>query len=122
MDTSSNIDTPLQPPEYFRNWLEGGLGRAEYFHKVDEGLFPSLISKMKNGHTPITFEYACRLERAQKASATPLKAELLMTYQEHRDLFRFIMGMEPAPPQIIPTPKTPRRQPLTQAESHHAGA
>lgn len=89
-----------EPPAYFIDWLAGEQGRAEYFHKVDPGLFPPLISKMKSGIVPITFEYAVRLERAQKASATPLRAELLMTFLESRALYRYVTGQELAPPQV----------------------
>lgn len=94
--------TPVRyaPPTYFADWLAAGQGRAEYFHKVDPGLFPPLISKMKAGILPITFEYAIRIERAQKASDNPLKAELLMTFVESRQLYRYVTGQEPAPPQV----------------------
>lgn len=88
---------PYPPPAKFVAWLEADPGRAQYFSKVDPGLFPSTISKMKYGLIPITFEYAYRLERAQKPSDTPLKAGELMTFIQHQALYRYVTGQEPAP-------------------------
>ena len=88
------------PPAALVEWLEQGQGRAAYFHKVDAGLFPSMISKIKSGHLPVSFEVAIRLERAQKASDTPLKAEDLMTFLQHRALYRYVTGIDPAPAQV----------------------
>lgn len=92
-------------PTYLIDWLSAEKGRGAYFSKVDPGLFPAMISKMKAGIIPITFEYAVRLERAQKASATPLRAELLMTFIEHRALYRYATGQDPAPDQIVKAKK-----------------
>lgn len=122
-----NKTTPQKPrfvlPHGFIAWLEEDSGRAAYFSKVDPGLYQATISKMKNGIIPITFEYAIRLERAQKASPNPLKAEQLMTFLEHRELYRYVTGQEPAPAQLEIVRKKPERiQQLTQAGQHHAAA
>lgn len=115
---SDNIKTlKYTPPAHFVIWLEAEEGRAAYFGKVDNSLYPPLISKMKSGEFPITFEYACRLERAQKPSTTPLKAETLMTYLEDRVLYRYITGQEPAPVpvEVVRQPRT--RKAPAQAEA-----
>lgn len=98
---------PYAPPSYFVDWLDEEQGRAAYFFKVDPGLFAPLISKFKKGLFPITFEYAVRLERAQKPSDNPLRAELLMTFDEHRELYRYVIGVDPAPApvKIQPAPR-----------------
>lgn len=96
------------PPAYFIQWLKESQGRAEYFHKVDDRLVPPMISKMKKGILPITFETAVRLERAQKASDNPLKAELLMTFLEDRKLYRYVTGQDAAPAQVV-TPRARRK-------------
>lgn len=100
-------------PDYFADWLEAETGRAHYFQHVDPGLYPPMIAKMKAGVLSITFETAIRLERAQKASNNPLKAELLMTFQEHRDLYRYVSGQAPAPDQLDVTRKTTERRART---------
>lgn len=112
-DISTDLPTRYVPPEYFSNWLEAGVGRAAYFSRIDPGLFPSLISKFKSGDLAITFEYAVRLERAQKASPNPLKAEQLMTFTDHREYLRYITGQQAAPAQL-PKPPRKRRTPHTE--------
>jgi hypothetical protein len=92
-------------PEVFIDWLESGMGRAQYFGKVDPLLPPPLISKIKAGRVPITFEYACRLERAQKPSKAPFKAGDIMTFEQDRDLYRYVAGLDPAPPPVVAAPK-----------------
>lgn len=110
------------PPAYFINWLEQGPGRAAYFHKVDPGLFPPMISKMKAGLLPISFEIAIRLERAQKASDNPLKAEELMTFLEDRRLYRYVTGRDAAPAQLVKVRKSAARLPRTPAGAQSAAA
>lgn len=100
---------PHVPPAHFVAWLEAEEGRAAYFHRVDNILFPPLITKMKKGEVPITFENAIRLERAQKPSDTPLTAESLMTFEEDRQLLRYITGREPRPP-LVEVVKKPRQR------------
>jgi hypothetical protein len=111
--------TPYPRPAYFIAWLEAEEGRAAYFHKVDNRLFPPLISKFKKGEAAITFEYAYRLERAQKPSDNPLKAELLMTFLEDRQLHRYVTGLDPAPAavEVIRKQRTSARKLLTVAEA-----
>lgn len=103
-------------PDYFADWLEAESGRAQYFSKVDPSLYPPMIAKMKSGVLPITLETAVRLERAQKASTTPLKAELLMTFVQHRELYRYVTGQEAAPAQVPKATRAskPMQHPLTQ--------
>jgi hypothetical protein len=98
---------PYTCPAHFVAWLEAEEGRAAYFQRVDPRLFPPLISKFKKGEVPITYEYACRLERAQKPSDTPLKAEELMTFLEDRQLHRYVTGLDPRPP-LVEVPRKPR--------------
>lgn len=106
---SDTCQTPnYPPPAYLIDWLESGTGRAAYFQKVDSGLTPPLISKFKAGMNPITFEYAVRLERAQKASDNPLQAERLMTFIEHREYYRYVTGQDAAPAQLPKPPRKPR--------------
>lgn len=88
--------TYIPPPEFVA-WLDAEKGRANYFKKIDPGLFPPIICKMKKGMIPITFEYAIRIERAQKPSDTPLRAVDLMTFQESRELYRYVTAPTPAP-------------------------
>lgn len=114
---SDNKPPQYIPPASFVVWLEAEDGRAAYFSKVDRGLFPPLITKMKKGIIPITFEYALRLERAQKASATPLKAEDLMTFKEHRELYRYVTGIDPAPAQLQVVRRAKTRKDLTLAQA-----
>jgi hypothetical protein len=109
------------PPPHFVRWLAEEAGRAAYFSKVDPALFPSLVSKFKHGSLPITLDYAIRLERAQKASDNPLRAEDLMTFVEDRQLYRYVIGRDPAPPQI-PFVRKPRRPRQKTAEAQHAAA
>jgi hypothetical protein len=97
---------PYTPPAHFVAWLDEALGRSAYFGKIDPGLFPPIITKMKRGLIPITLEYALRLERAQMPSDKPLKAYDLMTFQEHRDLYLYVTGQQPAP---APIPRPPRK-------------
>lgn len=106
-------------PAGFIAWLEAEEGRAAYFHRVDTRLFPPLISKFKKGEVPITFEYAVRLERAQKPSANPLKAEELMTFLEDRQLYRYITGLDPAPApvEVVRKPRKSSRDNMTVAEA-----
>lgn len=65
-------------------------GRAAVFVTKDAALTPSVISKLKHGNLPITFEHAARLERAQADSDEPLFAEDLCTYAEDASLVKFI--------------------------------
>lgn len=81
----------------FVAWLSsapnaGGIrnGRAAVFATKDVALTPSVISKLKHGNLPITFEHAARLERAQADSDEPLFAEDLCTYAEDANLVKFI--------------------------------
>lgn len=90
-------------PQLFVEWLDGGLGRGQYFGKVDPLLPPVLISKMKAGIAPITFEYAVRLERAQKPSREPFKAIDIMTFSQDQELYRYVTGQEPAPAPVVKT-------------------
>lgn len=116
----STVKTPQYiPPAHFVAWLEADVGRAAYFSKVDPGLFPPIISKMKAGTVPITFEYACRLVRAQKPSDSPLTAEALMTFKEHRQLYRFVTGQDAPPPpvEVVRQPRARARKDLTKAEA-----
>jgi hypothetical protein len=110
---------PYVPPAHFVAWLDEEPGRAAYFSKVDPGLFPPLISKMKAGLIPITMEYAVRLERAQKPSANRLEAESLMTFLESRQWYRYAIGKDAPPPpvEVIRQPRTSARKALTQAEA-----
>lgn len=105
------------PPAHFVSWLEEEPGRASYFSKVDPGLVPTLISKMKAGVIPITLEYAVRLERAQKPSDNPLQAESLMTFLESRAWYRYAIGKDPAPApvQAIRRRRSSARKSLTVA-------
>lgn len=108
--------TPYTPPPVLLKFLNGGLGRAAYFSKVDPGLFPAIISKMKAGVLPISFEFAIRMERAQQPSDTPFTADQIMTFEEHQALYRYVTGQEPRPSAIDPTQRPPRvRKELTQA-------
>jgi hypothetical protein len=115
--TSTTKPQPYIPPAHFVAWLDAEEGRAAYFSKVDPGLFPPLITKMKKGEIPITFEYAVRLERAQKASNERLTAESLMTFLEHRQLYRYVTGQEPAPAPVQVVRKPRARKDLTKAEA-----
>lgn len=65
-------------------------GRAAVFATRDPALTPSVISKLKHGALPITFEHAVRLERAQAATDEPLFAEDLCTYAEDAKLVKFV--------------------------------
>ena len=85
------------PPPALVAWLNGGRGRAAHFQRVDAILHAPIISKMLAGRIPVTFEYACRLERAQMPSSTPFRADEIMTYEEDRQLFRYVSGQESAP-------------------------
>lgn len=110
---------PYTCPAHFIAWLEAEEGRAAYFQRVDPRLFPPLISKFKKGEVPITFEYACRLERAQKASDQPLTAESLMTFLEDRQLYRYVTGQDPrpAPVEVVRKTRTSARKNMTVAEA-----
>lgn len=88
------------PPAVLVEWLAGGLGRAAHFQRVDPILHAPIISKIKNGRIPVTFEYAIRLERAQKPSSKPFKADEIMTYEQDKELYRYVSGQEPAPPYV----------------------
>jgi hypothetical protein len=112
---SNSLPPPHVPPAHFVAWLEAEPGRSAYFGKVDDGLYPPLITKMKQGRLPITFEYAVRLERAQKPSDNPLRAEDLMTYVEHRELYRYVTGRDPAPAPIVVARAPRARSDLTPA-------
>lgn len=116
---TSMTKTPYTCPAHFVAWLEAEEGRAAYFHKVDNRLFPPLISKFKKGEVAITFEYAVRLERAQKPSDNPIKAEELMTFLEDRQLYRYVTGQDPAPApiEVIRKPRTSARKLMTVAEA-----
>lgn len=120
MNPTETVETPRYiPPPHFVAWLDEEPGRAAYFHKVDAGLFPSLISKMKAGQIPITMEYAVRLARAQKPSTAPLEPESLMTFLESRQWYRYAVGAElpPPPVEVIRKPRSVARKALTQAEA-----
>lgn len=78
-------------------WLTGEKGRAAHFQRVDPILHAPIISKILAGRIPVTFEYAVRMARAQKPSATPFTADEIMTYEEDKQLFRYVSGQEPAP-------------------------
>ena len=111
-------------PQFFVDWLKEGVGRSAYFSRKDPALAPSVISKMKSGRIPITFEYAVRIERAQKPTKNPLKAYDLMTFKEHRELYLYVTGQAPAP-EASPTaykPGMPTHQPRTVALEAQAGA
>lgn len=83
--------SPAYPPSpRFVAWLNAGRGRAESFVDRDPGLVPTTISKLKNGVSPISFELACRIERAQKPSDDPLRAEDIASFVEDRELIKFI--------------------------------
>lgn len=71
-------------------FLDGKRGAAHHFADNDDGLVPAVISKMKHGRLPITFEHAVRLERAQPASDKPFKAEEICSYAEDRSLIEFL--------------------------------
>src|ERR1044072_9486566 len=120
MSKHETAETPryIQPAQFVA-WLDEEPGRAAYFHKVDPGLFPSLISKMKAGTVAITLEHAVRLARAQKPSATPLQPERLMTFLEHRQFYRYAIGADPAPApvDVARRPRTLSRESLTHAEA-----
>jgi hypothetical protein len=118
-ESSMTKTPPHIPPAHFVAWLEEGKGRAAYFHRVDNRLFPPLISKFKTGEVAITFEYACRLERAQMPSDNPLTAESLMTFLEDRQLYRYITGQEPRPAkvEVVRKPRTSARKLMTPAEA-----
>lgn len=88
---------PQRVTQFLADWLDGELGRGQYFSKVDPELIPPIISKIKKGVIRIRFEMALRLERAQKPSATPFKAEDLLAYEEDLQLLRYARGQEPAP-------------------------
>ena len=81
----------------FVEWLDGNIGRAQHFSKVDAFLSPPMISKMKKGELPISFETALRLERAQKPGPDRITAEEMMSYKEDIALLRYVRGQEPAP-------------------------
>lgn len=100
---------PSTPVTYLQNypqpaalieWLNEEVGRGAYLSKVDPELSQPRLSKLKAGVTPITLELALRIERAQKASAKPLKAIDLMTFAEDRMLYRYVTGQDPAPEQL----------------------
>jgi hypothetical protein len=88
------------PPAVLVAWLKDELGRAAHFERVDPILHAPIISKIKNGRIPVTFEYAIRLERAQKPSDKPFTADQIMTYEQDKELYRYISGQEPAPPYV----------------------
>lgn len=85
------------PSNKFVAWLNADVGRAQYFGRVDPLLVPPLISKIKAGAVACRFETALRIERAQKPSDTPLRAEDLLTFEEDLALLRFVRGLEAAP-------------------------
>lgn len=84
-------------PEILVKWLDGGLGRAAHFQRVDPILHAPVVAKIKAGRIPVTFEYACRLERAQMPSDKPFKAVEIMTFEQDRELYDFVSGKAPAP-------------------------
>ena len=101
------------PPAVLVAWLDGGKGRAAHFQRADDILHAPIISKMRTGRIPVTFEYACRLERAQKPSDNPFTADQIMTYEEDIALYRYISGQEPKPAYVPHVRATP--QPRTAA-------
>jgi len=119
--TPTPAKAPYTAPAHFVAWLDAEKGRGAYFEKIDRGLFAPLITKLKTGWLPITFELAVRLERAQKPSDQPLRALDLMTFLEHRDLYLYVTGQQPAPAPLEPRPRATRkadrstRQPRTVA-------
>lgn len=88
------------PPAVLVAWLEAETGRAAHFERVDPILHAPIISKIKAGRIPVTFETAIRLERAQKPSDNPFKAIDIMTYEQDRALYRYVSGQDPAPPYV----------------------
>jgi len=112
------------PNPRFLAWLAGETGRAAYFELVDPILNQALISKLKAGRVPITFEYAFRLERAQKPSSNPLKAIELMTFEVDQELCRYVTGEAPAPAMVKKErkPRAPRRPPQGRTREHRTAA
>lgn len=106
-NTTDNQAAKYTPPAALVQWLEQGKGRAAHFARVDPILHAPVISKIKAGLIAVTFEYACRLERAQMPSATPFKAVDIMTYEQDRDLYRFVSGQDPAPEYVPHVRATP---------------
>lgn len=103
----------------FTDWLDAEEGRANYFSRVDPRLTPPIISKMRHGRYEITFEYAMRLERAQKPSDSPLRAEDLVTTPEARSIVRYVRGIEAAPE---PKPlKRPKNKPSANPSPNPSG-
>lgn len=99
----TNINSPTTKfpiNKKFVEWLDADAGRAQYFSKVDPVLVPPMISKLKAGRMPVRFEIALRLERAQKPSDSPLKAEDLLTFKQDLELLRYVRGIDPAPPLV----------------------
>lgn len=90
---------PVHP--YFAEWLRSGVGRNAFFSRSDPALVPAIISKMMYGRMPISFEFAIRIERAQKPSKAgeePLKAYDLMTFKEDRELYQWLLDRLPPKP------------------------
>jgi hypothetical protein len=87
-------------PQILVDWLDEEFGRAAHFQRVDPILHPPIISKLRKGEIPVTFEYAFRLERAQMASDAPFKAVDIMTFEQDRQLYRYATGQEAAP--VVP--------------------
>jgi hypothetical protein len=97
MDEQTTNKPPYRLPQVLIDWLEQETGRAAHFARVDPLLHAPIISKIKAGRIPVTFEYACRLERAQKPSSNPFRAVDIMTWNQDKELYRFVSGQEPAP-------------------------
>lgn len=85
------------PPAVLVAWLAEELGRAAHFERVDPILHAPMLSKIKRGRIPVTFEMAIRLERAQKPSNNPFKAVDIMSWDQDKELYRYVSGQEPAP-------------------------
>lgn len=107
MSNSNKPEITYTPPPVLVKWLGQEVGRAAHFSRVDPILHPPIISKIKAGRIPVTFEYACRLERAQKPSDNPFCAADIMTYEQDRELYRYLRGLDPAPV-YVPHERAPR--------------
>lgn len=99
------------PPAVLVAWLNAEKGRAAHFQRVDNILHAPVISKIKQGRIPVTFEMAFRLERAQMPSAQPFRAVDIMTYEQDQALYRYVSGQEPAPEYVphVRAKPTPRK-------------
>lgn len=81
-------------PERFIEFLDSGKGLGQHFHLMDPTLTPAHISKFRHGILPISFEFAVRLEKAQKHTVNPFKAEDIVTDPADVALIKFLRGEE----------------------------